>query len=150
MAEEQPDKFAIATGFEVEITGGESGTDGAWKVVRGGGLRFNLNNGTTIGTDQYSQASLGQKEWDDIVLIGPVTKSRKAMLKWYLDTVKGQDHRRNISIIILGRDGKETHRYDYKDCYLTAYKLTALDAESEQQCEEEVHICVGYSDQFGK
>jgi phage tail-like protein len=149
---ERQDQFNKATGFQVEITGaaGAGSTDGSWKVVRGGGIRFNENPGTTRGNDQFRQHSLGQKEWDDIVLIGPVTKSRKDMMQWYLDTVTGKDHRRNVSIIILGPDSKETHRYNYIDCFLTLYKLTELDAESEQECEEEVHICVGHSDNYLK
>jgi len=149
---ERQDQFSKASGFQVEITGaaGATSTDGSWKVCRGGGLRFNENAGTTAGHDKYMQHSLGQKEWDDIVLIGPVTKSRKDMLKWYLDTVGGEDHRRNVSIIIMGPDGKESHRYNYIDCFLTMYKLTDLDAESEKECDEEIHICVGHSDNYLK
>lgn len=147
---ERQDQYTKATGFQVEISnsGDPKSTDGAWKVVRGGGLRFNENQGVTTGQDQFNQHSLGQREWDDLVLIGPVTKSRTAMLKWYTDTVKGQDHRRNVSIIILGPDGQETHRYNYIDCFLTSYRLTELDAESEKECEEEVHIAVHHSDNY--
>jgi phage tail-like protein len=149
---ERQDQYAKATGFQVQITGAsaEGTTDGSWKVVRGGGIRFNENAGTTTGSDKFMQHSLGQKEWDDLTLIGPVTSSRKDMLNWYKDTVAGKDHRRNVSIIILGPDGKSTHQYNYLDCFLTSYKLTPLDADSEQECEEEVTICVGYSDNYLK
>ncbi len=149
---ERQDQYSKATGFQVEITGaaGAGATDGSWKAVRGGGIRFNENHGVSTGGNKFIDHSLGQKEWDDLVLIGPVTKSRKDMLKWYLDTVKGEQHRRNVSIIIIGPDNKETHRYNYMDCFLTMYKLTDLDAESEKECEEEVHICVGYSDNYLK
>jgi len=149
---ERQDQFSKATGFSVEITGaaGGGGTDGSWKVVRGGGIRFTENAGVTRGDDKFSQHSLGQREWEDIVLIGPVTKSRKDMLKWYQATVKGDDYRRNVSIIIHGPDGKETHRYNYIDCFLTAYRLTELDAESEKECEEEVHINPHHSDNYLK
>jgi len=149
---ERQDQFAKASGFQVQITGAasEGGTDGSWKVCRGGGIRFNENQGTTRGDDKFAQHSLGHKEWEDITLIGPVTKSRKDMLNWYKDTVAGKDHRRNVSIIILGPDTKETHRYNYLDCFLCGYKLTPLDADSEQECEEEVNICVGYSDNYLK
>jgi hypothetical protein len=144
------DEYAKATGFQVDIKGGDGAesTDGAWKAVRGGGLRFNENQGCTTGDDKFIQHSLGQREWEDLTLIGPVTKSRKAMLKWYLDTVKGEDHRRDLSVIILGPDTKETHRYNYLDCFLTAYSLTPLDGESDQECEETIEICLGRSDNY--
>ena len=149
---ERQDQYSKATGFQIQITGAasEGSTDGSWKAVRGGGVRFVENPGTTTGGDKFMQHSLGQKEWDDITLIGPVTSSRKDMLNWYKDTVAGKDHRRNVSIIILGPDGKTTHQYNYLDCFLTSYKLTPLDADSEQECEEEVSICVGYSDNYLK
>jgi phage tail-like protein len=149
---ERQDQYSKATGFSVEITGaGAAGsTDGSWKAVRGGSLKFTENSGVTVGTDKFAQHSLGQREWQDITLIGPLTKSRKDMLKWYLDTVEGKDHRRNLSIIIHGPDTQETHRYNYIDCFLTGYTLTPLDAESESECEETVEICVHHSDNYLK
>jgi len=149
---ERQDQYQKATGFSVEISGaaGASSTDGSWKAVRGGGLRFSENQGVTTGADKFIQHSLGQREWEDITLIGPLTKTRQDMLKWYMNTVKGEDHRRNISIIIHGLDTKETHRYNYIDCFLTAYSLTPLDTESEQECEETIEICVHHSDNYLK
>jgi len=145
------DDFSRATGFTVEITntkGNRQTADGSWKCIRGGGIRFAENQGTTRGSDQYMQHALGQREWDDLVLIGPVSKERKDMLKWYEDTVKGEDHRRNLTIHIHGMDGQVTHSYNYLDCFLTSYRLTELDADSEKECDEEVHICVGRSDNY--
>jgi len=145
------DDFSRASGFSVEITGAAgatAGADGTWHVARGGGIRFNENAGTTRGSDQFMQHSLGQREWDDLVLIGPVSKGRKDMLKWYTNTMKGEDHRRNVSIIIHGMDTNETHRYNFIDCFLTSYRLTELDSDSEAQCDEEIHICVGRSDNY--
>jgi len=150
---ELPDQFSTAIGFQVEITGaaGPATTDGAWKAVRGGGLRFNEGDGVTVGGNQFKDASHGLREWDDVTLIGPVTKTRKDMMKWYLDTVKGEDHRRNLSIIILGRDGQETHRYNYLDCFLTGYSMTPLDSDDDASlCEETVTICVARSDNYLK
>lgn len=148
--QEMADQFSKAIGFQVEITGaaGAGETDGSWKAVRGGGIRFAENSGVTMGQDQFAQNALGMREWEDITIIGPVTKSRKDMLTWYLDTVKGEDWRRNISIIVLNYDGSELYRYNYMDCFLTSYALTPLDAESEVECEETVEICVGYCDNF--
>lgn len=151
---ERQDQYNKAVGFQVEITGASASgsTDGSWKSVRGGGARFTEQQGTTTGNDKYIQHSLGQLEWEDITLVGPVTKSRKDMLKWYLDTVAGNTDkiRRNLSIIINSRDGKETQRYNYVDCFLTAYSLTPLDADSEQECEETIEICPARSDNYLK
>jgi phage tail-like protein len=147
---ELSDQFSKAIGFQVEITGaaGAGSTDGSWKAVRGGGLRFNENPGVTMGQEKFSHISLGMREWEDVTLIGPVTKSRKDMLTWYMDTVKGEDWRRNMSIIVLNYDHSELYRYNYMDCFLTAYSLTPLDGESEQECEETIEICVGRCDNF--
>src|SRR5437870_2495538 len=101
----RPDQYRKVTGFQVQITGAaaEGSTDGSWKAVRGGGIRFHENADTSVGVDQFHQHSLGPATWDDVHLIGPVTKSRKDMMQWYLDTVsETKDHRRNISIIVLG------------------------------------------------
>ena len=145
------DDFARATGFSVEITGAKgasAGAAGTWKVVRGGGIRFAENHGTTRGSDHFHQHAHGQREWEDIELIGPVSKDRKDMLQWYLDTVQGKDHRRNVSIVIHGMDTQETHRYNFLDCFLAEYRLTPLNADSEEECEEHVRICVGRSDNY--
>lgn len=151
MADEIADQFSIATGFQVLIQGApEKGETGDWKAVRGGGIRFNENAGVTIGSDPNAKHSLGQREWEDVTLIGPVSKERKAMMEWYLLTVDGGDHRKNMSIVILGKDSKETHRYDYEECFLTAYSLTPLDADSETECEETVELCVARSPNYLK
>jgi len=145
------DEYSQCTGFSVDITGAKGAQDGAggsWKCVRGGGLRFTEAAGTTLGTDQFMQHALGQKEWEDLVLIGTISKDRKDMLQWYDDTVAGKDWRRNVTVNIHGRDGKVTHHYNFLDCFLTSYRLTELDADSEQECEEEVHICVARSDNY--
>jgi len=148
---ERQDQFVKASGFQVNIQGAASdGPDGTWKVCRGGGIRFDENQGTTTGNDHFKQHSHGLREWENITLVGPVTKTRKDMLKWYQNTVKGEDHRRNISIILLGQDGQEIYRYDYNDCFLLHYRLTELDAESDNVCEEEVQICPGYSPNYLK
>jgi len=70
------------------------------------------------------------------------------MLNWYKDTVNGKDHRRNVSIIIHGADTRRRTATTYLDCFLTSYRLTELDAESESECDEEVHICVGHIDNY--
>jgi hypothetical protein len=144
------DEYSKATGFSVDIKPGDPAdkTDGAWKAVRGGGIRFVENQGVTTGTEQFVQHSLGQREWEDITLIGPLTSSRKAMMTWYADTVAGKDWRRDVSIIVHGTDSKETHRYEYLHCFLTAYSLTPLDGESEQECEETIEICPATSKNY--
>lgn len=149
---ETTDQYVTASGFRVDITGGDAadGTDGSWKAVRGGALKFEEGNGVTTGGAKFMSHSHAQREWEDITLIGPCTKTRKAMLKWYLDTVDGKDHRRNLSIILIGRDKQETHRYNYLDCFLISYSLTPLDTESDAECEETVEICVHRSDNYLK
>jgi len=145
------DDFSRASGFTIEIEGSKGNkqtADGSWKVIRGGGIRFNENSGTTRGSDQFMQHALGQREWDDLVLIGTISKDRKDMLQWYKDTVAGENHRRNITVNIHGMDGNVTHHYNFLDCFLTSYRLTELDADSEQECEEEIHISVGRSDNY--
>ena len=85
-----------------------------------------------------------------VILLSRVMSKLGTLTEITTDTVAGKDHRRNVSIIILGPDGKTTHQYNYLDCFLTEYRLTPLDADSEQECEEEVKICVGYSDNYLK
>jgi phage tail-like protein len=143
---ERSDQYHKAAYFQVQISGGagEKTTDGSWKVVNGGSVRFNEDDGVTPTGSKFREHSLGKYEWDDLVLIGPVTKTRKDMLQWYQDTVKGKDHRRNITVIVLNRDQQIIKQTNFLDCFLTSYRLTELDKEAgEKACEETVTICVG-------
>jgi hypothetical protein len=144
------DQYTVAFGFQVEISGGDAVTsrEGSWKRVDWNGCRLLEVSDATVGTEQFHQHTHGQREWTDLTLVGALTGKRKAMLQWYKDTVAGKDHRRNISLILLARDGTELKRYDLQDTFIIGYQLTQLEGGGQQECEETVTICVGSSNNY--
>src|SRR5947207_1996943 len=109
MAGGKPENYARAEYFQVDISNasGADSTDGAWHYVTIPKISIQEAE-ATVGGDPVARHNLGRKEWSDLVLRGPVTDTRKAMLTWYQDTVKkgvGKNQpRRNISIMLFNPD----------------------------------------------
>lgn len=148
------DQYNRNYAFRVEISGGASpdSSEGAWNTVRGGGLRIHETTGVTTGTDQFKNHSPGISEWQDLVLVGPVTDKRKDMLEWYKKCQEkgGPDEAyRDVTITIVNRDGGDLWSVNYLHCFMTAYSLCPLngDEEDNEACET-VELCVGYSDNY--
>jgi len=148
------DQYVIASGFKLDITGGPDpgGPDGSWKVVNGGGLKFDVVTGASVGGDQYMQGSLGQKVWENLNLTGPVTATRKDMLQWVADMTAGKADklRRNTTVTMINKDGSDGIAYNFTNCFLESYQLTDLSGDNASECFESISVNVGRSDMFDK
>jgi phage tail-like protein len=148
------DQYVIASGFKIDITGGPDpqGPDGSWKVVQGGSLTFDVVSGASTGQDQFMQGSLGQKQWQNLNVTGPVTSSRKDMLQWVADMKDGKSDklRRNVTVTMVNKDGTDGIAYNFLNCFLESYQLTDLSGDNASECFESISINVGRSDMFDK
>src|SRR5476651_1625655 len=136
------DQYVIASGFKLDITGGADpqGPDGSWKTVNGGSLQFDVVAGASTGGDQFMQGSLGQKQWQNLNITGPVTSSRKDMLTWVADMTAGKADklRRNVTITVVQKDGSDGIAYNYLNCFLESYQLTSLSGDDASECFEAI------------
>ena len=148
------DQYVIASGFKLDITGGPDpqGPDGSWKMVNGGSLVFDVVSGASTGGDQFMQGSLGQKQWQNLVITGPVTATRKDMLQWVSDMKDGKKDklRRNVTVTMINKDGTDGIAYNFLNCFLESYELTSLSGDNANECYETISINVGRSDMFDK
>jgi len=148
------DQYVIASGFKIDITGGPDpqGPDGSWKVVQGGSLTFDVVSGASTGQDQFMQGSLGQKQWQNLNVTGPVTSSRKDMLQWVADMKDGKSDklRRNVTVTMVNKDGTDGIAYNFLNCFLESYQLTDLSGDNASECFESISINIGRSDMFDK
>jgi len=148
------DQYVIASGFKLDITGGPDpqGPDGSWKMINGGSLIFDVVSGASTGQDQFMQGSLGQKQWQNLTVTGPVTGSRKDMLTWVADMTAGKSDklRRNVTVTMINKDGTDGIGYNFLNCFLESYELTSLSGDNANECYETISINVGRSDMFDK
>ena len=146
------DQYTKAYAFKVEITGGASpdSNEGAWRTIRGGGLRIHEATGVTVGPDQFKHHPRGICEWEPLTLTGAVTKDRKQMLDWYKamqEKGKEADVYRDVTVTLVGPDGADVYALNYLECWLTSYSLCPLDGDQDDvEAQETVEIVVGYSD----
>jgi hypothetical protein len=137
------DQFIKAYGFRVEISGpaGGKNEDNAWETCTGGALMIKLTE-TSPGPDASaaSAAPPGAKSVNELVLRGPMTDGRRAMMDWINNTVAGIDDRRTVTIVEIMKDGSDGRRFDYHDCFITKYELAPLQAAGTGNLYEEVHI----------
>jgi phage tail-like protein len=148
------DQYSKSYGFKVDITGGGGAdtNEGAWRSVRGGGIRVHEAGGCTTGQDQFKNHTRGICEWDDLVLAGAVTKDRKQMLEWYKamqEKGKDADCYKDVSVTLINREGGDVYTINFLECFLTSYSLCPLNGEEDDvEAQETVEIQVGYSDNF--
>jgi phage tail-like protein len=151
----EPEQYSRSEFFLVDIGGGPSAdsTDGSWDSVRIPSLTIH-EAPATVGGDQMARHNLGSREWSDMVLVGPVTSSRKAMLEWYKDIQeKGASDskaRRDVSVILNNPDNTEKMRWDFTGCLIVGYELTPLESGPDELCTETVTIMVSDSLNFLK
>jgi phage tail-like protein len=70
------------------------------------------------------------------------------VLDWLRAIRAGQNLRKSISVVILKSDNSPAARYTFLDCFLTGYSLTALDGDSDTECEETIEVHTAKSDDY--
>ena len=146
------DQYTKAYGFKIEITGGAGvdSNEGAWRSIRGGGLRIHESGGCTTGPDQFKNHTRAICEWENLTLSGAVTKDRKQMLEWYKamqEKGKEADCYKDVSVTLIDREGNDVYTLNWLECYLMSYSLCPLNGEEDDvEAQETVEIQVGYSD----
>ena len=98
----------------------------------------------TTGADwDYRVYGPGDAHFGSITIRSRVGKDSKELYQWWLDTSRGKNIRKQISVIALKRDGAESRRYDFFECWPTTYRGFVLDGSSPVAAEEITVVCSG-------
>ncbi len=136
----ETDQMKQVRGFSVEVSGaGASGADAHWDSVTGGALNLEVADGS-VSTDQYHQTTPAAKYIDELTLIGNMTKTRKYMTEWIMDTIKGKPCRRSITIKEILHDGSAGKSYVYEECFVTRVRFPRLSADGTGILKDEVTV----------
>lgn len=63
----------------------------------------------------------GDAHYGSITIRSRVGKDSRELYQWWLDTSRGKNIRKNISVICLKRDGSEARRFDLFECFPTSW-----------------------------
>ena len=120
----------------IEISG--AGRTGTLNFLSVDGPSIEIKESTvTAGSDQFGSDSAQIREFHDITIVRNYEPSQ-VLMDWYMDTVKGEDWRRNVKLILPNR------LWILKDCFLTKYEISTLNStESGVALTETIGICVG-------
>lgn len=126
----------ILRGFRVEVSipGTTKEVDNAWETVQGGSVLLEVPATAPASNSQSTPMSLSP-----IVLRGPMTKSRKALIQ-LLNSAGRNATRFDLTIVEIQRDGSEGKRFNYTNCFLTRYGYPTLSADRRLPIVEEVEI----------
>ncbi len=68
----------------------------------------------------YQTYQPGAPQYGSMTLRARASDSSE-LAEWFTEVANGEQQRRDVSLILLRRDGGEGRRYDFKDCMPTAY-----------------------------
>ena len=147
----EADQYTKSYGFKVDVDGlSPDSHEGAWRSIRGGGVRIDEVGGCTTGLHQFKNHTAGIASWEPLTLVGAVTKDRKQMLEWYKamqQKGKEADCYKDVSVTLIDREGNDVYTLNWLECYLMSYSLCPLNGEEDDvEAQETVEIQVGYSD----
>jgi phage tail-like protein len=90
----------------------------------------------TTGADwDYRVYGPGDAHYGSITIRARVGKNSKELYQWWLDTSRGQNIRKSISVICLKRDGSEARRFNCLECYPTRWDAGDYSPSSNVACE---------------
>lgn len=126
------DEMLAVAGFRIEITdpAGEVTTD-TWETCVGGGLNIEATGAPGQPVPEFI---------DEIVLRGPMLISRTWTSQLVNQARAGSPARFNLAIIEILKDGSESRRFNYQDCFITRYEFPLLSAGNYDMLEETITI----------
>jgi len=139
MAPKRPD-FARPASYRLELDGTSLGS---FASLDGPGLAIEIVEFREGGDPNANVRKLpGRTTWSDITLKrGYVDQS--FFESWIQQVREGAPNfRKNLSIVILGRHGAETARYNLFNCWPASWKLSSLDGKGNDVLVEEVVVAV--------
>lgn len=90
----------------------------------------------TTGADwDYRVYGPGDAHYGSITVRARVGKQSTELYKWWLDTSRGQNIRKSISVICLKRDGSESRRFNVFEAYPTRWDSADFSPTSNVACE---------------
>jgi phage tail-like protein len=90
----------------------------------------------TTGADwDYRVYGPGDAHYGSITIRARVGKNSKELYQWWLDTSRGQNIRKSISVICLKRDGSPARQFNALECYPTRWDSGDFSPSSNVACE---------------
>ena len=90
----------------------------------------------TTGADwDYRVYGPGDAHYGSVTIRSRVGKDSRELYQWWLDTSRGQNIRKSISVICLKRDGTEARRFNCLETYPTRWDSGDYSPSSNVACE---------------
>lgn len=110
------DSMVTVKGFKVEIKGNNQGksVDNSWETISGGSLRIEVTD-SSVGHDQFHTTTPGHKFVEELVLVGPLTDTRKPLVDWVLDGSLDKCKKcKNVAISFFDDNGNTIFQNDIR------------------------------------
>lgn len=132
--------------FRVEIEGAPTASANASAVtmddlVIDERTAIDLREMTTGADWDYRVYGPGDAHYGSITIRSRVGKDSKELYQWWLDTSRGKNIRKSISVIALKRDGAEARRWTFTGCEPVRYAPHVLDGSEAISTEEMTARC---------
>ena len=98
-------------------------------------LNIDVREMTTGADWDYRVYGPGDAHYGSITIASRVGKDSKELYQWWLDCSRGQNVRKNISVICLKRDGSEARRFNALECFPTKWDSGDFSPSSTVACE---------------
>jgi|GEM_PF-1804530 phage tail-like protein len=128
--------------FKIDIQGAQTASANVESITIED-LVIDVREMTTGADWDYRVYGPGDAHYGSITIRSRVGKDSKELYQWWLDTSRGKNIRKQISVIALRRDGSEARSYNFLECFPTRYQPLVLDGTSRVSVEEVTAKCEG-------
>ena len=128
--------------FKLEIDGAPTASANVESITMED-LVIDVREMTTGADWDYRVFGPGDAHFGSITIRSRVGKDSRELYQWWLDTSRGKNIWKSISVTILDRDGGEARRIDYVECFPTTYKAFVLDGSTDVALEGVTVTCGG-------
>lgn len=115
---------ALVRNFKVEIDGVVQPDVDAVGI---GDLTIDVVAGEDPGPGVFRTYAPGRPNYGSIAIRARVGAGTKELYQWWLDTSRGKNIRKSISVIALSREGVALRRFHFKDCLAATYDHGVID-----------------------
>jgi phage tail-like protein len=123
---ESPRQPKQSSNFAVEIDGISAGS---FMSVEGIGMETDVIRYREGNDDELMRLTNGISQGGPIVLRSVFDPDDSSMWDWYQYTIDQEAERRAMSIIFFDKGNTEAHRFNFFECWPSAYYLEPLDAQ---------------------
>ncbi len=128
--------------FKIDIQGAPTASANVESITMED-LTIDVREMSTGADWDYRVFGPGDAHFGSITIRSRVGNNSKELYQWWLDTSRGRNIRKQISVVALRRDGAEARSYNFLECFPTRYQPLVLDGTSRISVEEITAKCEG-------